>query len=269
MKHSCIYECTVMHHRLEPMENRFQYRFFMFCLDLDELDELVRKNIFISRNKFNLFNFRDSDHLQLPKENPDYRKKIKAHLLEYLQENGVEESAIGRIMLVTNLCMLGHQFNPVSFYFCFDKNDHPLCSVAEVGNTFGEMKLYFLGSEQLEQNRFSKRIIKNFYVSPFMAMDTEFHFILHVPNQLLSITIHDYQKGEKIFISTLRGVQKPLTDRSLIKYAIRFPLVTVQIITQIHWQAFKLWLRKMGYHKKNSFPELQQNVLRPHKSLIQ
>ena len=111
----------------------------MFYLDLDELDGLSKRLWFMSRNRFNLFNFRDSGHLQLPRHNPDKTRNVRSHIQTYLEEQDIEIGK-GRIMILTNLCTLGYQFNPVSFYYCYQEDGQPLCAVAEVGNTFLEMK---------------------------------------------------------------------------------------------------------------------------------
>lgn len=269
MKNSCLYECTVMHHRLEPKQNRFHYKLFMFYLDLDELDQVVRDNPFISHDAFNLFNFRDKDHLQFPKDNPDVRKTTKEQILSYVAQQGIEPASIGRIMLLTNLCTLGYQFNPVSFYFCYDLNEQPVCSVVEVCNTYREMKPYFLGTDKLKEGNFSTHQTKNFYVSPFIDMDSDFHFNLNIPNGSLKVRIDDYKQGKRFFLSTLTGKRKALTSWNTLQYALRFPFITLQVITLIHWQALRLWFKKISYHKKASFKELQQDVLRPHKSLTE
>jgi len=124
---SCLYQAKVMHKRLAPKLHSFYYRVFMFYLDLDELDLLHNRMKLMSRNRFNLFNFRDGDHLQLPVDNPDRSKNIRQHITNYLKNHGVDIGR-GRIMLLTNLCTLGYQFNPVSFYFCYDEAGKPLCS---------------------------------------------------------------------------------------------------------------------------------------------
>lgn len=269
MKNSCLYECVVMHHRMTPQQNRFQYRIFMFCLDLDEVESVIKKIRFISRNRFNLFTFRDRDHVQLPKEKPDTSKTTKEHVLTYVLEKGVDPDSIATIKLVTNLCTLGYQFNPVSFYFCLDKNEEPVCSIVEVCNTFGEMKLYFLGQESMVTNGFRSQMVKNFYVSPFIDMDTHFDFQLQLPDENLNICIDDLQHGKKFFVSTLTGKQKPLTNANVLRYALKFPFITLRIIFLIHWQALRLWFKKINCHKKTSFIALQQNVLKPHKSIIE
>lgn len=133
---SSLYKATVMHNRLAPKKHRFHYNVFMFYIDLDEIEILKKKFFLFSHNRFNFFSFRDKEHLQLPINNPDTNKNTKEHITEYLKENGIIVSHC-KIMILTNLNILGYNFNPVSFYFVFDKNKQPLCSVAEVGNTFG------------------------------------------------------------------------------------------------------------------------------------
>jgi uncharacterized protein len=77
-----------MHHRLEPKTHRFHYKVFMFYVDLDELDILHKSFRWFSRNTFNLFSFKDKEHLQLPKEKPDTSKQVKEHILTYLKKQG-------------------------------------------------------------------------------------------------------------------------------------------------------------------------------------
>lgn len=263
---SCLYKAQVMHHRLTPKVHRFHYNIFMFYLDLDEIDQLHKKSWFISRNRFNIFNFRDKDHLQLPKENPDTSKNVRQHITNYLKENNVEIGN-GKIMLLTNLCTLGYQFNPVSFYFCYDENDQPICAVVETCNTYLEMKPFFLGNQNLSNSKFQLKVPKYFYVSPFIDMDTFFDFNLQIPDEKLSIKIDDHDKqGNRFFISTLNGKRKALNDKNLLLYFISFPFITIKVITLIHWQALKLWLKKLPYHPKASNKELQRDVYRPYQS---
>ncbi|HVS91130.1 MAG TPA: DUF1365 domain-containing protein [Mucilaginibacter sp.] len=260
---SCLYKAHVMHNRLAPKPNRFHYNVFMFYLNLDEIDLLDKRMKFMSRNRFNLFNFRDKDHLQLPKENPDKSKNVRQHISDYLDANGVKIGN-GPIMILTNLCTLGYQFNPVSFYFCYDEQDQPLCCIVEICNTFREMKPFFLGADTKEGDHYKLNTTKYFYVSPFIDMDTNFDFDLQVPGEKLQIRIDDFDKeGQRFFISTLSGSRKELTDARLLAYFFSFPLITLKVITLIHWQALKLWFKKLPHHKKDSHKELQQEVYRP------
>ncbi|MBB2151742.1 DUF1365 domain-containing protein [Pedobacter gandavensis] len=263
---SSLYICKVMHYRLAPKKHSFGYRVYLFYLDIEELPQLVRKLSWLSVNRFNLFNFRDKDHLQLPKEQPDTSKNLQEQLREYLHQNGLELGK-GRVMLLSNLAVLGYNFNPVSFYFCFDAQGSPLCAVAEISNTFREMKLFLIKKEEMESGRFRQRIEKYFYVSPFIDLDTLFDFNLGIPNEKLDIRIDDYdQQGNRFFLSTLIGERKPLTNGNLLRYFFSIPLIPIQVMGLIHWQAFLLWRKKFSFHRKSANQNLQKDVYKPLKN---
>ncbi len=243
-----------MHKRLTLTQSKFYYKYFMFYLDLDEIDSLSANMKLFSRNKFNAYSFRDKDHIAF--ERPD----VKANILEYLSRNGIKDG-IGKIFLLTNTAVFGYNFNPVSFYYCFDTEGKPLCAVPEVGNTFGELKPFFIGKESMEEGIFKARIQKDFYVSPFIDHDAKFDFQLHVPGESLSIKIDDYKDEGKIFITQLTGKRIELNDSNLFKFALKYPLVTIKVITAIHYQALKLIIKKVPYFKKEEFLEKQKGMM--------
>ncbi len=249
---SRMFDCTVMHHRLEPLKHRFVYNIFMFYLDLDELDELDSGLTFFSSRRFNLFALRGRDHLTFG------RSSIRDNIKEYLKSAGID--ACGKIFLLTNLRTAGYVFNPVSFYFCFDEKGDPVCVVPEVGNTFGELKPYLLKRDSFRSGMFRERQVKYFYVSPFFDLDTTFEFQLRVPGETLSIRIDDYTDGKKAFASSLTGTERPLTDFNLLRCFFRIPFVTLKVIALIHLNAGLLYLKRLPYHKKSDNPELQKEV---------
>ncbi|PBQ30833.1 hypothetical protein CNR22_03265 [Sphingobacteriaceae bacterium] len=258
---SSLYRATVMHNRIKPKSHRFHYNVFMFYIDLDELDVITKKFWLLSRNKFNFFSFRDKEHLQLPLEKPDPSKNTKEHIIDYLKQNGFNY-VDQKIMLLTNLNILGYNFNPVSFYFILDRNTTAECAIAEVSNTFREMKPYYLGEETKTGDSFHLHTTKYFYVSPFIDHDTNFDFTISAPKDKLNIRIDDYKDGHRFFISTLTGTKKQLTNANLLLYSLRFPFLTLRIIALIHWQALLLYLKKLPYHKKSKNADLQRGVFR-------
>mgnify|MGYP002816275739 CR=1 FL=1 len=220
----------------------------MFYLDLDELDELGQQFHLVSRNRFAPYEFRDSDHY-----NPN-EIGIKESISQYVYENGYDQPA-GRIFLLTHLRTWGHLFNPVSFYFVEDEEGNPLCSIAEVGNTFNEQKLFHIPSDS--SGRAVQKQIKNFYVSPFSELDTLFHFRLQKPGDRLRVAIDQSQNGETYFRSALIGEKRALSDRALTLSALRFPFLTLKIVGAIHWQAFLLYLKGAPFQRKAANPEKQ------------
>ncbi len=248
---SSLYECTVTHHRLKPIRHRFVYRLFMFSLDLDEIDAISDRSCFVSRNRLNVFSFYDKDHVQRG------HSTVRENVIDLVRSHGVTD-LVGKIYLITHLRTFGYVFNPVSFYYCFDTAGAPLCAVAEVHNTYREQKNFVARPGGRTGDTFRMVEQKFFYVSPFIDLDAFMDFRLTVPDDRLRIRIDDVEQESKLIITTLTGDRKPLTDRSLLWYAIRFPLVTVQIIAKIHWQALRLYLKGLPYHRKNSNPHLQR-----------
>jgi hypothetical protein len=249
-----------MHHRLEPKEHHFRYRIFMFALDLDEIDEVAARIPFFSRNRANLYAFRDGDHLPLGKQT------VKENLVGFLAEQGIQFPASGRITLITLPRVLGYIFNPVSFFFCSDAAGAPLCAVVQVGNTFGEMKPYLL-PQPVERDCFRLITPKHFYVSPFSALDLAFDFKLRVPGETLDIHIDDREGERRVLLSALTGRRAPLTTAQLAWFTLKYPLITLKVIGLIHWHALLLWCKRLPWHRKADHADFQRGVLKPHVSI--
>ncbi|MDB4500727.1 DUF1365 domain-containing protein [Akkermansiaceae bacterium] len=250
-----LYECDVMHRRLKPELKRFDYRIFMLSFDLDEIPTPT----FLSHNRFNLYSLNDSDHIDLGKLG------IKANLLAWLAEQKIEVPADVRIRLVTLPRVLGYGFNPVSFFYLSNSDGTPLFAVAEVVNTFREMKLFVV--DQDGEDAWKKKVVKDFYVSPFSDPGDAFNFRLGLPSDKLRVTIDNLTDDVVTLTSTVRGISRELTSARLLAFSIKYPLLSLKVITMIHWQALKLWLKKVRYFKKTDRLEHQTEVLRPHSSL--
>ena len=259
---SCLYECSVMHHRFAPKVHHFSHDIFMFYLDLDELEIVAKKISLFGHNRKNIYSFRDADH------EPAGQSPLKERIVAFIRQHEIDPGPFCRVMLLTLPRMLGYIFNPVSIYYCFDQAGKPVCSVAEVGNTFREMKLFLIRREELVAGTtFSKVVPKHFYVSPFSELDLSFNFKLKIPGDKLDIKIDDRDGDEKVLISTLTGKRAELTNKNLWWFTLKYPLVTLKVIYLIHWHALRLWLKRVPFHRKSANAPLQQDVLRPHSTL--
>ena len=249
---SCLYDCVVLHDRRTPKRHRFAYRLFVFTLDLDEVPALAKRLLLLSHNSFNLFSFHDKDYLG-PGGSP------KEKIIALAETKGF--TGVAKVTLVTHLRTAGHLFNPVSFYFCEDAAGKQVCALAEVTNTFHERKLFWLKAPR-EGFPYRDRQTKHFYISPFIALDAELDFHLPVPGQTINLHVNDRapEDGKLFFHSSLRGKQLPLTNRTLLWAALRFPFVTLGIVVGIHWQALKLWWKKVPWIPKAATPELQRDL---------
>jgi len=258
MINSRLYLGSVMHQRLSPKQHGFRHNLFMFYFDLDELETLDKKLLFFSRNRFNWFTFRDRHHVQSP-QGTFNSKTIKQNVVDYLQSKG-GPAQVHRVTLLTQAAVWGYAFNPISVYFCFDQSNQPLCAMAEVCNTHGEMKVYLLNRDAWNGKQFELKIPKNFYVSPFSEMDATFHFIFPVPGDDLHIRVDDYKAGNRFLVSSLTGTSRPITNGALLGYGLRFPFITLKIIFLIHWHALLLRLRGLTFRSKQADLHLQQNM---------
>ena len=253
---SCLYECTVMHRRLSPKKHEFVYRIFLFLFDLEELPEIERRVPFFSVNAPNLYSLRDEDCFQF------HSRGIRQNLESFLATQNLPIRP-ARVQLLTLPRLLGYTFNPVSVFFCFDENDRPLTSVIQVGNTFGELKPYIVPCDPAGKG-FHVRVPKNYYVSPFSALDLEFDFRFDTPGQRLRLAIDDYAGSERVLVSTVTGAREELTAANLARFTLRYPLVTLKVIFLIHWEALRLWLKKIPFRMKEADSELQQGAHRIH-----
>jgi len=255
-----------MHHRFAPKAHRFDYRIFLFGIDLDELDTLQSKLRLFSVDRLNAYSFRQQDFFP-----SDTRcQSLRARLVAHLAERKIDVSG-GRVMLLTLPRVFGYLFNPVSFYFCYDRTGAPVTAIAEVTNTFREMKPFVLGPGTCTKGNsgitFSLRVPKNFYVSPFTDTDVSFDFTLRVPAERLSVQIDDYDHGKRTLTSVLSGTRCVLTDARLAWFSIKYPLITLRIIILIHWHALILYLKKIPWFAKAARPETQRDLYRPHLSI--
>jgi uncharacterized protein len=256
-----LYECSVMHCRLKPKNHAFNYRVFMFCVNLDELPEINSRLLGFSHNRLNLYSIDDRDHVNLGKSGG-----IKANLAAWLEQQNYALPEDVKIYLVTFPRVLGYGFNPVSFYYVYSKSGELLLAVAEVVNTFREMKLYLIKPEG-ETGNLHHRIAKNFYVSPFSDPGNEFDFQLMQPREKWQVNIDNYDAGERTLLSSVKGNRKELTSSRLIWYSIKYPFLSLKIIGLIHWHALLLWVRKVPFFRKHERLEVQLGVMRPDESL--
>jgi DUF1365 family protein len=241
-----LYLGSVRHRRAKGPKHRFSYRVWYSLLDLDRIPEIARSVPFFSHNRFNLTAFDDRDHMG-PEPLP-VRSKLEA----WLRARDVIP-ADGRISVLTQLRLLGHVFNPVSFYYCRDGIDRLRYVVAEVNNTFGETYCYLLhadGRSGVRRHEESKVL----HVSPFQPMDGIYRFQVTPPEESLSVHIEVVRNGDRQFDATLTADRLPMTGGSLLRTVARHPHTGLRTLTLIHFEALRLWLKGAPFFPKPSPP---------------
>ena len=235
------------HGRKGPVSNAFRYAIDYVLIDLAADLHLPR---LFSRNRLNLMSLFDSDHGGAPKDG-----RGLAWARDVLTARNLPGQE--RILLLAQPRVLGHVFNPVSFWLCLDAQDKLRVVIAEVSNTFGQRHSYLCYKDDLSSITAKDRLRaqKIFHVSPFQPVEGDYRFQFDITAQRIGISI-EYLRAGGGLIATLVGPRQPLSNVSILGGFLRRPLGPRRVLALIHWQAVKLWLRKARFR---SCPEVPQS----------
>ena len=229
-----VYIGTLRHRRLEPVPHAFRYPLFMVLLDIDRIDELMAVSPFTSRNRFNWATFADRDHFG------DLSVPLRERVRRDADSHGIDLPD-GPIYLLTHLRYLGYCFNPLSLFYCFDRDGQLRAVLGENNNTVGGRHNYWLQPDGSARRSFRGRAAKALYVSPFMEPDLDYTFALSQPAESLTVHMQALRHGRSFFDATLALERRPWTAPEIRRALVRHPAMTVNVIAGIHWQAMKLW----------------------------
>ena len=249
IKNSKIYTGKVIHKRFKPKEHYFKYNVFSLLIDLNELEEINKYIKFFSYNKFNIISFYDKDHGDRD------GSSIKLWVKKNLRNIGIMTEDIS-IKLLCYPRIFGYVFNPLSTYFIYNKHSELISIFYEVKNTFGEQHTYIFKAQ--DEKTVQNKCKKKFYVSPFIEMDCEYHFKTLNPREQLSVVINQNDKDGKLLFASQDGISKDFNNKNLILSYLTHPLMTFKIIGAIHYEAFKLWAKRIKLISKKI--KLKNNI---------
>lgn len=279
---SCIYEGKVRHRRNAPAHHEFDFRMFMMMLDLDELKTVFAKRWLWSTQRTAFARLRQNDRLT----SHSHLTELRDRAIAVLNDSGISQP-IGSIRLLTQLRYFGFEMNPVCFYYCYAKPEpdtegqpQPIVAIiAEVNNTpWGEQHNYIIQATQdrsaantgSQSNVRSSPIAKTFHVSPFLAMEMNYHMAFSIPGEKLGVKIENRITGSSSNQGDLGGEnstghqqildvvmllqRRPLTGTNLNWMLVKYPLISFKTFVGIYWQALRLYLKKVPFysHPKTS-----------------
>jgi len=235
---------VVLHRRLRPSVNAFRYPTRFVMLPMRTLPAAGVPGL--PRNRFGLYAFHDADH-------GDGRADALAWLHELLASEGVPD-ADGEVWLQTYPRVLGYVFKPVSFWHCHRADGSLAALVAEVNNTFGERHCYLLAGPQLAYGR-ELTARKVFHVSPFCRVEGRYRFrFMRTADRVVARVDHDDEAGA-LLQTSVSGHLEPVTPAAMRRAFWGQPLMTLGIIARIHWQALKLFSKRVPFIGKPNPPE--------------
>ena len=247
----------VRHRRLHPVLHAFAYRVYFVRLPLRALETGAFNSRWFSRNRFNLLSFHDSDH-------GDGRQALTTWADQLLRDEGITD-ADGEIWLQTFPRVLGYVFNPVSFWF-FHRGDGSLRAIlCAVNNTFGEKHSYLLDTGTSMPYGVEIQAKKKFHVSPFFPIDGDYRFRFmrairqngRPDHNGIESTVAriDYGNAQGHLLHTsVSGLSHPLNNANVLRAFALYPLMTFGVVAKIHWQALRLWIKKVPFFKKPEPP---------------
>lgn len=236
--HCALYVGHVAHQRLRPRPHSLRYRVFTLLLDIDELPLLDRRLRLFSLDRFNLFSFRSRDH------GDGSQASLREQVDGRLHAAGLPVG--GPIRLLAMPRILGYAFNPLSVWHCHAPDGALQALIYEVNNTFGQRHSYLIpvtagaGARVIEQ-----RCAKRMYVSPFMPMNLDYRFRIEPPAAAVSVGIGVHDAQGPLLHARLRAERRDLSDAALLRVFLTHPLVTLKVIAGIHWEALRLWLKRV------------------------
>jgi DUF1365 family protein len=227
----------VTHQRRGAVRHAFGYGVYQWLVDLDALP---RQPWYLRP----FAGFSASDHLGDP------RRPIRENVERYLSLNGIRLGDSGRVIMLANARVLGHVFDPLSVFWCFDARGTLVCIVAEVHNTYGERHAYLLQPDSSG----SATTDKAFHVSPFYDVSGRYELRFELSPQVVSSTVilrnQGTQGAAEPFTATFRGTPALATPRAVVGQLIRKPLMPQQVSAMIRIHGIFLWLRRLPVHHR-------------------
>ena len=237
-----IYTGIVGHRRFTPFNHYFNYPLFMAFIDLDTVNNFLKKSWLWNVNKRAIVAFHREDYHGEP--GIDLSDSVRKTVYK-----SIGKKIKGPIRLLTHLRYFGYCFNPVSFYYCYDERDVEVeVIMAEVTNTpWNERHPYIIHNKNEQGQNLIANFQKELHVSPFWGMDHEYEWVFTQPGENLFVNMKNFKSNQKVFDATLTMKRKFFTKKELMKQIIRFPFITMAVVFRIHFQAFKLWVKKAPF----------------------
>ena len=244
VRHSRVYVGQVQHRRFDAVAHSFRVRAWFVYLDLEELDAAFAGRWWWSHRRPAPMRYRRADYFGDPQ-----RPLVDCIRDAVAAKTGVRPE--GPVRMLTNLRSCGFVFNPVSFYYCFDRQERLTAVLAEITNTpWGERhrSVVAAGGEAAGERTLRGSFAKALHVSPFQPMQQRYEWTFGTPGERLAVHMENHAAAGCVFDATLALQARPWSTGSLVRAWLRQPLMAVKVVASIYWHAFVLWCKRAPFH---------------------
>lgn len=224
-----VVPATVHHRRTRPFDYAFRHRTTMWLLDAADLDRPFPRWLRGLARVRGVDHLDPADHRPLPAK---VRGEIAGHDLGW---------SAARVLVLANARSAGYVFDPLTTYFVLDAQGRLEGVLAEVHNTYGGRHAYPLevaGGEPAQ-------VLKEFYVSPFFAVEGRYDIRVQLRPDRLAVTITLTQHEETVFTGSVSGALRPATRARTLTAVARDPFPSQRVAALIRWHGVRLWLRRL------------------------
>ena len=241
-----IYRGWVQHRRYRPKTHHFSYPLAMLLLDLDQLQQCFSQSRWWSLERFNAISFYRRDYLGGNDHSAPTRDLKQAIIDRIFRHCGVAFD--GTVKILTHPRYFGVIFNPVSYYFCYDRQGLLQYIVTEINNTpWNERHSYVHIVAGQSESCMEFHFDKQFHVSPFMPMDLDYHWRFRLQRDSVVVQMKLLRDGEIQFDATMKTTAQPLTSKTMTRLPIAYPMQTLLVVVRIYWQALRLWCKRVPF----------------------
>jgi uncharacterized protein len=249
-----IYAGHVVHKRLRPKRHALDYRVFSMLVDVDQIDRAAGRLRFFSRNRWNIFGLYDRDYG--PGDGTAVGEIARACL------RGAGRPHEGRrILLLSYPRIFGYAFNPLSVFYVYASDDTLESVIYEVNNTFGERTSYVVAAgDAAPSDVYAQACAKSMYVSPFTPGRGDYSFRITRPGDEALVAVLLRDSDGALLKTHFKGRRLTVSDRAILALVARYPLFTIKVISAIHIEALKLWLKGIPLTERHRSPRYSSTV---------
>jgi DUF1365 family protein len=238
---SCLYVGTVRHRRLTGVRHEFKLSLYLAYLDLDEIEQAFAGGLWWSATHPAPMRWLRRDYFG-PADRP-----LGDCVRDAVQQSiGVRPD--GPVRMLTNLRCFGFVFNPVTFYYCFDRQQRLVAVLAEITNTPWRQRHHYVVAANGAAGTLRATFPKAFHVSPFQPMEQSYVWAFSPPGDKLAVHMENHAGDAVVFDATLAVERRPWTARERAKAWCRHPLMALGAILLIYWHALRLWWKRAPFH---------------------